>query len=135
MVKLYRSMLLLSEPHVIAAIAFIRANWSACKASGEPLCVEITQKGSKRSTEQNRRFHALLNCISEHAWVNGKQFDSETWKEFARRKWIGMEEINLPDGTRVERGISTTTLSVSEFADLMTKLESYAAEELGVILE
>lgn len=131
---LYRSFLLLREEHLIACLAFIRSNWKALADSGKPLVVTIQEKGAKRTVDQNSRLHALLRDISEQAWVNGRQFDQETWKEMARRKWIGVEEITLPDGTRTERGISTTTLTVDEFGQFMNQIELYAAEELGVVL-
>jgi len=131
---LYRSFLLSQEPHLLACLAFLRANWKVMADDGKPLVVTVQEKGAKRTVDQNSRLHALLRDISEQAWVNGKQFDQETWKEFARRKWIGVEEITLPDGTRTERGMSTTTLSVDEFGKFMTQIELYAAEELGVVL-
>lgn len=129
--SLYRAFLLSNETHANACIAFIRANW---KKDGLPLTVEIREKGDKRSVEQNRRLHALLRDISETAWVNGKQFDAETWKEHFRRAYIGTEEIILPSGEKIERGISTTTLNVEEFNKFMGQIELYAAEELGVVL-
>jgi hypothetical protein len=132
--RLHRLFEIRHESHIVACGAFIRANWKACADQGEPLRIEVTQRGDKRSVEQNRRLHALLSEIAEQAWVNGRQFDMETWKEHFRRSLIGTEEINLPDGTRIERGISTTTLSVSEFTSFMDRIEQYAAEQLGVVI-
>jgi hypothetical protein len=132
--KLQRLFEIRHESHIVACGAFIRANWRACLEAGEPLRIEVTQRGDKRSVEQNIRLHALLREIAEQAWINGRQYDMETWKEHFRRSYIGTEEINLPDGTRIERGISTTTLSVSEFASLMDRIEQYASEQLGVVI-
>jgi hypothetical protein len=132
--KLHRLFVVSSDAHIIACGAFIRQNWLACLQAGEPLRVEISQKGDKRSLEQNKRLHCLLQSIAEQAWINGRQYDMETWKEHFRRTLIGTEEINLPDGTRIERGISTTTLSVSEFTSLMDRIEQYASEQLGVVI-
>jgi hypothetical protein len=132
--KLHRLFEIRHESHIVACGAFIRANWRACLEAGEPLRIEVTQRGDKRSVEQNIRLHALLREIAEQAWINGRQYDMETWKEHFRRSYIGTEEINLPDGTRIERGISTTTLSVSEFASLMDRIEQYASEQLGVVI-
>ena len=132
--KLHRVFDIRQEAHIVACGAFIRANWRACADAGEPLRVEVSQKGDKRTTEQNKRLHALLQAISEQAWVAGKQYDTETWKEHFRRSLIGTEEIVLPDGTRIERGISTTTLSVTDFGVFMDRIELYAAEKLGVVL-
>ena len=134
MVGLYRSFLLLREEHIAACIAFLRANWQALAQQGKPLSVSVSEKGAKRTVDQNARLHALLREIASQAWVNGRQYDAETWKEFARRKWIGTEEIVMPDGSRTERGISTTTLGVEDFNKLMANIELYAAEELGIAI-
>jgi hypothetical protein len=88
----------------------------------------------RAATDRGYSAWALLRSISEQAWVDGRQFDSETWHEHFRRTLIGTEEIHLPDGTRIERGISTTTLSVSEFTSFMDRIEQYAAEQLGVVI-
>jgi hypothetical protein len=132
--KLHRTFEIRNPTNISAVGAFIKANWAACLTAGEPLRIEVTQRGDKRSVEQNIRLHALLREIAEQAWINGRQYDMETWKEHFRRTLIGTEEINLPDGTRIERGISTTTLSVSEFASLMDRIEQYASEQLGVVI-
>jgi hypothetical protein len=132
--KLHRTFEIRNPTNISAVGAFIKANWAACLTAGEPLRIEVTQRGDKRSAEQNKRYWALLRSISEQAWVDVRQFDSETWHELFRRQYIGTEEINLPDGTRIERGISTTTLSVSEFTSLMDRIEQYAAEQLGVVI-
>jgi hypothetical protein len=132
--KIHRVFEIRNPTNISAVGAFIKANWAACLTAGEPLRIEVTQRGDKRSAEQNKRYWALLRSISEQAWVDGRQFDSETWHELFRRQYIGTEEIHLPDGTRIERGISTTTLSVSEFTSLMDRIEQYAAEQLGVVI-
>lgn len=112
--------------------AFLKANWRAMHDAGKSLAVTVTEHQSKRSVEQNARLHAILSDIARNAWVNGRQFDMETWKEFYRRKFIGTEEIEMPDGARTERGISTTTLGVGDFASFMTQIECHAAQDLGV---
>lgn len=111
---------------------FLQANWLACAQAGKPLAVEIAEHKAKRSVDQNARLHALLRDIAEQAWVGGRQYDAETWKEEARRRFIGTEEIDLPNGTRIERGISTTTLDVAAFTLMMDQLEAWAVSDLGV---
>lgn len=114
--------------------AFLASNWVALAQAGKPLAVTISEHRAKRSDEQNAKFHAMLRDLSEQAWVDGKQYSQETWKEWIRRKFIGTEEVFLPDGTMIERGLSTTQLTVSEFSELIERVMQYAAEELGVIL-
>lgn len=115
-----------------AVISFIRANASGMALAGTPMAVTVSEAKSKRSLEQNSRLHALLTDIAANAWVRGKQFDLETWKEFFRREYIGVEEYELPDGSNGQRGISTTTLNVGDFSLFMDKITEYAQDHLAV---
>lgn len=108
--------------------AFLRQNWQALAEQGKPLSVTVTEHKSKRSGEQNKRYWSILNEIADQSWVAGKQFSADAWHEHMKRKLIGTED--LPGGGNI--GISTASLSVAEFCDYMTKVEAYAASELGV---
>jgi hypothetical protein len=119
--------------HMNALTTFLQCNWWTFAQQGRPLEITVREHKSKRSLEQNARLHALLTEIAEQAWVKGRQYDMETWKEFYRQKLIGTEEIEMPDGRRLERGISTTTLDVAAFSDFMDRLTEHATSELGVI--
>jgi len=118
--------------HAKSMVAYVKAHAGPQAAAGRPLVVSIAEYKEKRSGEQNRLLHALLNDIAEQATVNGKHYSAETWKEHIRRLFIGTEEIDLPDGSRLERGISTTTLSVGEFMQLIDRVQAWATTELGV---
>jgi hypothetical protein len=74
----------------------------------------------------------MLNEISQNAYLNGRRYEMEAWKEFYRARYIGTEEIELPDGRRIERGISTTTLDRESFANFITEIEAHATTELGI---
>lgn len=124
--------MLRSESHAQALWAFLRANWEAMSRQGKPLAVTVAEHKAKRSLDQNARLHAMLTDIAEQAWIEGRQFSMETWKEHFRREFIGTEEYDLPSGKRSERGISTTTLDVAAFADFMTRIEEYAVSKLAV---
>jgi len=110
--------------------SILRNNWQTMADAGKPLAVTVTEHKAKRSTEQNKRYWAILREVAECAWVDGKQFSQEAWHEFFRGKFIGLEDS--PSGRQV--GISTAKLSVSEFADYMTKVDAYVSSELGVIV-
>lgn len=100
------------------------------------LCKQLMQKDgtgyelvirplkSKRSIEQNKRYHALLRDLSAVAWLDGRQYGPEAWAEYFKQTFIGWDD--LPGGGK--RGISTTTLSVAEFGDFMTRIEVWASE-------
>ncbi|WKN20836.1 recombination protein NinB [Azotobacter vinelandii] len=80
---------------------------------------------SKRSVDQNRRYHAMLRDLAAIAWLDGRQYSKEAWHEWAKQEFIGWED--LPGGGR--KGISTTKLSIEEFGDYMTRVEQWAAEQ------
>lgn len=125
---LLRVFILRDEPHARALYGFLKANWKELAQAGRPLSITVQEHKAKRSLEQNRLYWALLNTIADQAWVGGKQYGAEAWHEFYKAKFIGLEEI--PDGRRF--GISTTSLSVSEFSDFMERIAAHASTELGV---
>ncbi|MEY4376122.1 MAG: hypothetical protein RJB26_672 [Pseudomonadota bacterium] len=125
-------MFVLREPaHAAALHAFLKANAAAMAAQGRPLAVTVTEAKAKRSTEQNRRYWALLGEIAEHAWVAGRQFSADAWHEHFKGLYIGLED--LPDGRRA--ALSSAPLSVADFGEYMDKIEAYAAQTLGLTLE
>lgn len=125
-----RTFVLRGDPQAQALRAFLRSNWRALAEAGKPLAVTVSEHKAKRSTDQNKRYWAILNEIAAGAWVNGKQFSADAWHEFFKAEFIGKEET--PDGRQI--GISTTTLDVAEFGEYMTRVEHYAAEQLGLEL-
>jgi hypothetical protein len=132
--RFYKSFLLTSAQQVDACKAFLDRNWQSMAQNKRWLTVEIEEKGKKRSSDQNRRFYALLRLIAENAWVEGRQYDVETWKMYLVKKHLGIDEVKLPDGTIVDRPISTVDLTVDEFNNFMTRIEADMAE-LGIIIE
>ena len=90
----------------------------------------LTVTRRKRTKAQNRRYWGggVLAQVAAQAVVNGKQYDAEVWHELLKRKFIGV--IELPDGS--VQGKSSTDLTTAEFSDFCTRVEAYAASELGV---
>ena len=133
MTALYREFPLRNPTVWLALVAFVKANAAACMDRGRPLRVIVTEDEKKRNTEQNRRLWGYLyKTIAEQAWVDGKQFSKEVWHEHFARMFGVCEEMILPDGEIITRRKSTTEMTVGEFADFMTQIEVYAAQELGV---
>ncbi len=85
----------------------------------------------KRNLAQNARYWKLLAEIAEQVRVEGRLYSNEVWHEHMKRRFIGL--IDLPGGGVI--GASTTKENTAEFAEFMTKVESYAASELGVMFE
>lgn len=125
-----RVFVLRDETHVRSLSAFLKANARAMALDGRPLAVHVTEHKAKRNVQQNRLYWALLREISEQAWIDGRQYSSEAWHAYFAGQYIGMED--MPGGGQTP--ISTTTLSVHEFADYVTRIQSYAATS-GFIIE
>ena len=86
----------------------------------------------KRRDVQNRRYWAIMHQIAEQLRVNNELMSAETWHEWAKRRFIGVREVVLPDGEIVVLGMTSTELSVADFSDYMQMLEAWAVEH-GVI--
>ena len=115
--------------------AFLRANWRACAQAGRPLAVTVSEYKAKRNNEQNRLYWKLLKRIADDGWVGGRRFSDEAWHEHFRRTLIGVEEVVLPDGAVITRGISTTGLSVTEMSNYIDQALQFAVEELGLEID
>lgn len=123
-----KTFILREQRNAQALWAFLKQNWEAMAAAGKPLQIDIGPERTQRSLQQNKRYWAVLRTISETGWIHGKQFSSEAWHEYFRRKFIGC--LDLPDGNTV--GMSTTKLTVEEFQTYMQEVEAFAGTELGV---
>lgn len=114
--------------------AFLKQNWRAMADAGKPLAVSITEAKSKRSTSQNARYWALVTEIADQAWIDGKQFSKEAWHELLARQFGVCKEVTLPTGEIVLVRESTGDMDVQTFGAYMTKIEVFAAQELGLEL-
>jgi hypothetical protein len=127
---LLRTFILREEVNANALWSFLKANWRDTARAGKPLAVTVQEYKAKRSGDQNRYYWQRLNEIAEQAWIGGRQFSADAWHEHFKRQFVGSED--LPHGGTA--GISTTSLSVAEFAEYVGKVEAYAASELGIEL-
>lgn len=86
--------------------------------------VHISEFKPTRSHEQNNRYWAIVQDISEQVETEGKKYSPEIWHEYFKREFIGREE--LPNGE--VRGKSSTRLNVIEFSEFMNHVEVFAVE-------
>jgi hypothetical protein len=133
---LYREFTLKNGGVWNAVVAFIKANAPVFADKGEPLRLIVTAEEKQRNAAQNRfYFGAVLKQVSEQAWVDGKQYDKDTWHEYFARKYGILDELTLPDGEIITRRKSTTQMSVGEFSEYLDNVQAYAGETLGVQFE
>lgn len=96
-----------------------------------PILVEVGPYTEQRSSAQNRLLHAILRDVAENLEVHGQRFSPDAWKELFRRRFIGTEEIELPSGERIERGISTTLLDRGQMTEAIDGFLAWLATEYG----
>lgn len=93
---------------------------------GKLVVVEIDTVRNKRSSQQNRYYWLILGMIAEHTGHT-----SEELHEYFKLKFLPkqFEMINKSTGESEEVTIpkTTTKLSIQEFADYVTQIESFAA--------
>lgn len=88
----------------------------------------------KRSTEANRRYWAVLHALAENLRPNGQVFSDKAYHEWAKSKFLGCDEVKLPNGATLVIPHSTADLDSGAFAEYATQVEAYANER-GVYLE
>jgi len=133
MAAFYREFRLNKRGVLPGLVAVLKANALACHERGEPLRVIVTSDEEKRNAEQNRFYWgAVLRDISDQAWVNGRQYDKDTWHEYFARMFGVSDELMLPDGEIITRRKSTTQMTVGEFAAYTERVQAWAANRLGV---
>lgn len=125
-----RTFILRERRHLETLLAFIAANWEAM-AKDKPMQVTCEPESKRRSTRQNRYYWSVINQIAEHAWIEGRQYSPDAWHELVKRRFNGT--VDLPGGGKL--GITTTDMSTAEFADYTSRIEAWAATELGVTFE
>lgn len=102
----------------------------AIRDMGWPVAVSVEPHKPSRSVEQNARYWALLTEISQQApsSMGGEWHSPEVWHEYCATRFLGMEAGPFGHGVKKR----TSKLKVGEFADYMTEVEAWAADELGV---
>ena len=92
--------------------------------------VTVDEYGSKRSTQANARYWALLEEISGQAYVDGKRFSREAWHTYFREQYAPKE-----DGPAGLTPMSTSQMDKETFQRYVTMIELYAVETLAVEFE
>jgi hypothetical protein len=81
-----------------------------------------------RSLPQNDRLWLMLACVSKQVLWHGKHWPDTSWKDYFMHALAGEQWMPYEDGGMIPIGRSTSKLSVSDFGDLMTVIEAFAAK-------
>lgn len=92
------------------------------------------KRRTKRSSEANRRYWALLHLLSEKLKPDGATFTAEQFHLYYKSRFLGAHDVNLPNGKTILVVESSADLDTGAFSDYMTQVEA-DANERGVFLE
>ena len=87
-----------------------------------------------RSNPANARLWLLYHKMAEGITVKGEKYSAEIWHEYAKSRWLGMDDVQLPNGKVLHRAKSSADLSMEEFNTLMAEVEMFA-QERGVYMD
>ena len=98
----------------------------------EPIMEVVIRPHKKKfSREQQNRCMEIIRQISEKKQIEGKYYTVDSWLEYFRQMFIGVEE--MPSGKT--KGLPTSKLSTSEYNDFMTQIEVWASEnDVSIVL-
>ena len=98
----------------------------------EPIMEVVIRPHKKKfSREQQNRCMEIIRQIAEKKQIEGKYYSVDSWLEYFRQMFIGVEE--MPSGKT--KGLPTSKLSTSEYNDFMTQIEAWASEnDVSIVL-
>jgi hypothetical protein len=82
----------------------------------------------KRTNQANARLWLLYHAIADKVKPRGQSFSAGTWHLWAKTKWLGCDDVPLPNGKVQSVPRSTADLDTDEFMSYMTQVEKWAAE-------
>lgn len=59
--------------------------------------------------------------------MQGKTFSADQWHQYCKSKWIGCDDMTLPNGTVLTMPKSSADLDATAFAEFMQAVEAWAA--------
>jgi hypothetical protein len=95
-----------------------------------PTCGQV----EKRNNEQNKKYWALINEITDKLKPNGHAYSADSWHLYFKQRFIGQDDIRLPNGKVCTQPKSTVDLDKTEMSDYITQVEQFA-DKYGVFSE
>jgi hypothetical protein len=109
--------------------------------NGSKQVMTITSYEEALTNRQRKYYHGyILLTISDQVDVDGRKYPLEVWKQHYRQKFLGDKVVELVDvmtgATRKElQRVSSESLSVKGYNELIEKVTADAATEFGVVFD
>ena len=88
----------------------------------------VTIQPRNRTHEQNALMWGMLQDISEQIRPEDQYFSPEIWLDYFKKKFVGMDLIELPDGSVVEREVRSSKMDKKEFSYFVDQIQAWAIE-------
>jgi hypothetical protein len=100
----------------------------------QPKRCPVCGRPPKRSSEANRRYWALINAIAANLDVQGIYYSADSWHLYMKQRYLGADDVTLPNGKTIIQPKSTADLETAEFCDYMQQVEIWGHEH-GIYLD
>jgi len=92
----------------------------------------------KRGNPQNNRYWLLIHAMADGLRPkdennNPVQYSAKAWHLYCRTRWLGCDDVTMPNGKTESVPRSSAELDKQEFSDYMTAVEAWACEH-GIFL-
>ena len=69
----------------------------------------------------------LLHLIADKLKPQDQSYSAETWHVWFKQRFLGCDEVKMPNGKVIQIPKSTADLDTAEFADYVFKIEEWAS--------
>jgi len=73
-----------------------------------------------------------MHEIAEQVKTKNIEYSAQSWAEYFKQRFIGIDEVPMPNGKTLYIPRSTTDLSIDEFSDCILKIEVWASEHFVI---
>jgi len=102
--------------------------------NSHPYVVEIKQRATKRSLDQNALLWKWYDVIRQHVGdTTGEHYSAEQLHEWFKAKFLPSRVVSVA-GESVRCRATTTKLTVAEMHDYMEMIDRYCADRLHLLL-
>lgn len=88
----------------------------------------------KRSNEANRRLWLIYHLMADKLRPQGQAYSAETWHVYMKQRYLGCDDVRMPNGKVIPIPRSTADLGTDKFNEYMYAVEAWANEH-GVYLD
>lgn len=82
----------------------------------------------RRSNDANARLWVLYHALADRCRPQGQTYSADVWHEYMKSRFLGCDDVKLPNGKTLVIPRSTAVLDTGAFADYMTQVEAWANE-------